>query len=364
MKVIVFPQLYGVHGIARYLQSFLKNSTSDEILVLAGDQDLFDLKVPANVTMVNLPMPSGRFGLVRWSLHARSFLKRLAKTKRISSINLHIPPLIPGLLLPRVAPIVVTAHTTYLGMAGKFYSETQYKSQWSSLSVFVKMLFERVIFAKSSSIITLTEQGRQELARYGYSKPVHIYPNGVALSEFTPANVEKDIDVLFVGRVERRKGSRSMVDVCKALILARPGIKIGIVGYGDDFDYVSSELGPLSNNVLLAGKQPFEKVLNYYRRSKIYASTSHYEGLPGTCLEAMAVGVPAIVWKYLFYEKLVEPEKNGLVVEVNQIDKFRDAVLSLLEDRERLSAFGERAREHIAEKYNWAALAPEIETVL
>ena len=87
---------------------------------------------------------------------------------------------------------------------------------------------EHRIFSLTSKVITLTEQGSQEVLAYGFNGPVTVIPNGADLKLFTPNDdVEKDIDVLFCGRIEMRKGSRGMVELCRQLI----GKKVGYSHY-------------------------------------------------------------------------------------------------------------------------------------
>ena len=187
---------------------------------------------------------------------------------------------------------MLTAHTTYLGMSGRFYETKHFVSQWSGLSLIIKSWMEHRIFSLTSKVITLTEQGRQEVLAYGFKGPVTVIPNGADVKLFTSNDaVEKDIDVLFCGRIETRKGSRPMVELCSHLIAKKPDIRIAIVGYGDDEAWVKAALAPYGHNVLMTGKVPFSEMLGYYNRSRVYASTSYYEGLPGTCLEAMAMQV-------------------------------------------------------------------------
>jgi glycosyltransferase involved in cell wall biosynthesis len=366
MIAIVFPQFYGVHGIARYIDSYLANlpDVSNRVLLITGD-DEFSPRSYRGVEIINLPMKPGRFSLLQWSWAARKLLISLYKEKRISCVNFHFPPLIPGLFLPSDVPMVLTAHTTYLGMSGRFYPEKYFNSPWGRVSLFIKQWMERVAFRHARAVITLTEQGRQEVAKYNYAGPVHIIPNGVDLSRFTPALMPvRDIDVLFVGRIEIRKGSRPLVDVCRSLIKRNPKVKIAIVGYGDDDVYVNDQLSSLGENILLAGKVSFELVSGYYNRSKVYASTSYYEGLPGTCLEAMAMGLPVVVWDLLFYRGLVDNGRNGVVVSVNDVERMAGAILDVCSDPVNASMLGAAGRAHLAENYDWRNLSRSVTEVI
>jgi len=359
MIAIVYPQFYGVGGIARYLDSFLKNLPDDHpaIYVITGDENKSERHYPG-VTLIHIPFSSSRFNLIIWTLKAQRELKTLYRQGKISRYNLHIPPLITGLLLTTNIPMILTAHTTYLGMSGQFYARPYFASQWTSLEIAIKRWIEQRIFRKASCIITLTTQGQQELLAYHVRTPVRVIPNGVDMQEFQPTGVvNKPIDVLFCGRIEKRKGSRSMVEVCQQMVALRPDIRICIVGYGEDQPWVQQQLSPLSQNVSLPGKVRFADMQSYYAKCKIYVSTSYYEGLPGTCLEAMAMGLPAVVWDFMFYQGLVIPKKTGVLVEANNVTQMAASALQTLEDLEQSRLLPSQIRAHVQQDFNWKNLA-------
>ncbi len=139
-----------------------------------------------------------------------------------------------------------------------------------------------------------------------------------------------------------------------------PNIRIAIVGYGDDDAWVKSELSGLSNNVYLAGKVPFNEMVSYYNRSHVYASTSYYEGLPGTCLEAMAMQLPVVVWDFLFYQDLVRDGENGLVVSPNDFEGMSNRVLELLSNSKQSIAMGLNGRKILENNYSWQKLSIDV----
>jgi glycosyltransferase involved in cell wall biosynthesis len=362
MIAILYPQFYGVGGIARYLDSFLENLPEDSppIILITGDEYRQERSY-RNVEILHIPFSSSRFNLLTWSLHARSLLRDLHRQGRIRWINFHWPPLIPGLLLPREIPLLLTSHTTYRGMSGRFYATQLYQSQWGKASLLVKNWMERLTFAKAARVITLSEQGRQEVLSYGFKGLVTAIPNGADVRKFTPdSRVDKDIDVLFSGRIELRKGSRAMVHLCKILVAAKPDVRICIVGYGDDDAYVHEQLDPLPANVCLTGKVGFDKMIHYYNRSHVYASTSYYEGLPGTCLEAMAMKLPVVVWNFLFYTGLVTDGMTGFVAPPNDYNAMAQSVLNLLANPQIATEMGRRGRETLVRAFDWKQLAGEI----
>jgi len=360
--VILYPQFHAVGGIARYLDAFLANLPADapEVVLVTGD-DVGSTKTYRGVRFVHIPVLRSRLGLLLWSWRARRLVAALDRRQGVAALHLHIPPLIPGLFAGMDIPLVLTAHTTYLGMSGRFDGNRNFQSPWNALSLWLKIRIEHLIFARADTVITLTEQGRRELTLYGRTEGVVVIPNGVHLAEFTPdAAVEKNIDVIFSGRIERRKGSRPLVDVCRRLVADHPLIRIAVVGYGDDEAHVWRELADLSDNVLLTGKVSFGEMVSYYQRSAVYASTSYYEGLPGTCLEAMAMGLPVVAWDLLFYRALVIKGVTGLVEEVNDIAAMTRAIARLLEDKALARTMGQAGRAIVHDRYDWRRLAAQV----
>jgi glycosyltransferase involved in cell wall biosynthesis len=366
MIAIVYPQFYGVGGIARYLDSFLSNLPPDSppVFLITGDENM-QPRHYRGVQILHVPFTSSRLSLFKWGLAVRKLLLDMHRSGTIQVVNFHFPPLIPGLFLPRHIPMVLTAHTTYLGMSGRFTPERHFNSPWGPVSVAIKQWMERRVFAHAGEVIALTEQGHQEVLAYGYSRPVHVIPNGVDLREFqVGAPVVKDIDVLMVGRIEVRKGSRALPALCQAMLKRKPDLKITIVGYGDDEAWVREALASLAPQVHIAGKVPLADVGSYYRRAKVYTATSYYEGLPGTCLEAMAMELPAVVWDLLFYRGLVEPGHTGERVAVNQVDQMAEQVLALVQDPKKCAHMGQAARSHLRKGYDWTQLAGQITRTL
>jgi glycosyltransferase involved in cell wall biosynthesis len=360
---IVYPQFYGIGGIARYLDSFLANLPADlstPLVLITNDEHRVSRSYP-NLEIIHVPSTAGRLDTIQWSRQASALLEDLYRKGRIRWMNLHIPPLIPGLFLPRGIPLMLTAHTTYLGMSGKFYDAHYYDAQWSKASVFTKMWMERRIFARTQKVITLTEQGRQEVLGYGFKGPIAVIPNGADVDKFSPdEQVPKDIDVLFSGRIETRKGSAAIPELCRHLIRARPNIRICIVGYGEDETNLRSALQNASANVHFTGKVPFGEMMSYYNRSRVYASTSYYEGLPGTCLEAMAMGLPPVVWDFLFYKQLVVEGQTGHLAPPQDFATMTSQIVGLLDRPAQAAEMGRRARDLLVSRYDWRRLAREI----
>lgn len=363
MFAIVYPECFAIQGIARYLDSFLTNlpPNSPPLLLITGDEHPMTHPY-AGVEIMRIPFSRNRLSQLLWGLRVRRRLLELYRRGAIQSVNLHIPPLLSGICMPVEIPTIVTVHTTCLGLSGRFYTQRHYQSDWSKPALLLRTLMERAVVGKAKRAIALTEQGREELVRSGYTGPITVVPNGVDTRSFTPcASLLKDCDVLFCGRFERRKGSRALVSLCERLIAIRSSLRICIVGGGGS-EYVRARTALASHgqNIRFTGDVPLAQMPHFYDRSRVYVSTSFYEGLPGTCLEAMAMSLPVVAWNLGFYRGLVSDGITGYLVSVNDLDAMCLRVLHLLDNAETSASLGRNGRAVVSARYEWRRISSQV----
>ena len=389
MIVIVCPQLWGVHGIARYVQSLLQAwpGTGPAVRVLCerpAQPPWLDGVWPEAIEWVSAPLSAHRGGLLRWSWWARNQIRRWQREQPLQAVMLHTPPLIPAwsLLcapghLADDVPTVLTVHTTDTGMCGQALGPDTaplFARPYGVLSLALRQVMERRIFAAATRVIALTPLGAAEVARYGRTEGVQVIPNGAQLAQFHPLDLAQalssqhrrsgssqgPIDVLMAGRLEPRKGSHALVPACQALVAQRPSLRMSVAGTGEELPRLRTQLAALSPWIEVLGSVPMEQMPALYRRARVALSTSYYEGLPGTCLEAMASGVPPVVWDLPFYDGLVDHERTGLRVPVNDFAALAQAVIRLLDDRALAHRLGHAAAERVRTRHDWHRLAPQI----
>ena len=399
MIVIVYPQYHGVGGIARYLESLLAHlpEGSPPIALITGrapaasgagaerheraERDERTERAEAirstpgpkprrDVEVIELPLGTFPGALWAWTWRARRTLRQLRLRGPISAVNLHLPPLVSVLTVAGGslggAALVVTSHSNFAGLSGRLDAasgERRFPSAWGPLSLALRLRVERWIFSRADTVICLTSQARQELASYGRRDRIVVIPNGVDTERFSPrapTAPAPDLDVLFAGRLEPLKGTRALPAVCARLVGADPGVRIGIAGGGEDEAWLRQVLAPLAPQVQWLGRVPMSDMTALYRRARVYASTSYYEGLPGTCLEAMACALPVVVWDRGFYRGLVVDEQTGRLAPVDDAEAMAARIRALLQDPARAASLGRRARQWVQHRYHWERLAREV----
>jgi glycosyltransferase involved in cell wall biosynthesis len=84
----------------------------------------------------------------------------------------------------------------------------------------------------------------------------------------------------------------------------------------------------------------------------VHCPTTFIEGLARTCLEAMAMGIPAVVSENGGMPDAVVNGVTGFVVSPGDIEDMAESVLALLENESRCRELGQRARVRVEQFFD------------
>ena len=108
----------------------------------------------------------------------------------------------------------------------------------------------------------------------------------------------------------------------------------------------------LENKVQLLGRLPKSEMDSFWKKQDVFVNISEYEGTSLSMLEAMAFGCVPVVTDVSGAKEFIVDGKNGYICSVGAIDTIAEQIKVLAYDRGKLSVFGERCSEIIAEKCN------------
>jgi glycosyltransferase involved in cell wall biosynthesis len=197
--------------------------------------------------------------------------------------------------------------------------------------------------------------------------------NGVDGNLFSPQAETSDPPILYVGRVEERKGVHVLLDAFEQVISTqRPRSRLRIVGPHSYWNAAPSpyyqklaercaanpriELrGPTYNDHELAA---------LYRDAAVSVVPSVFpEALGLTSLEAQASGVPVVVSNAGGLPETVAAGKSGLVFDNANSAQLAEAVLSIVGNDERRRTMGAAARDWAMRTFSWDVIAAQLEQV-
>lgn len=195
-----------------------------------------------------------------------------------------------------------------------------------------------------------------------------LIPNGINLKEFNPNNpvIEKykdgKINLLFVGRIEERKGLIYLLRAFKIIREKHENVRLIVVGDGplkkECRDYV---LENKLEDVVFEGQKVGKETASYFNTCDIYISPAPFgESFGIVLLEAMASQKPAVGFANKgYYELLKGIEGEKLLVPPRDIDALAQKIESLIIDEDLRRKMGEWGLKH-AEKYSWEKVADQI----
>lgn len=202
-------------------------------------------------------------------------------------------------------------------------------------------LYQRLAFsviARHADLFLITnEVDRGHFSRRGI-EAARVWPvyGGVDFDEIaaTPAQSPR-WDGCFVGRISPQKGVLDLVDIWGRVRARRPGARLALIGSGHprferELRRAVTARG-LDDAVDLLGFMDGPAKHRVYKSSRVFLHTSVYDNYGMAACEAMAAGVPAVL--YDLPPLRVAYPQGCVRVPRNDPQAFADAVVRLLDDQ-------------------------------
>ena len=195
-----------------------------------------------------------------------------------------------------------------------------------------------------------------------------IIPNGIDFEHFNnrssklPQFDDGKMNLLFVGRLEKRKGLPNLLNAYAVLKWRYPDLRLIIVGPGTlNFDCHSIISARNLQDITFVGGVSYKELPKYYQTADIFCAPSlGGESFGIVLLEAMAAGTPIIASNIDGYKDVLTDQKEGLLVEPGEPEAFADGISKLIDDANLRSKMRIRGPK-TAIKYRWEVIADQIE---
>jgi glycosyltransferase involved in cell wall biosynthesis len=184
----------------------------------------------------------------------------------------------------------------------------------------------RLAMKRAAFVVTKSEHLRQKAIRMGVdAHKVRTVRNGCDPSVFhladrSAARAQLAVDnkvelVLFVGRLDTKKGIGELLVAFASLASRRPNLRLAYVGDGPGGEQLRSKARHLAleDRVILMGACPSQKVAQWLAAANVLALPSYNEGYPNVVIEALSCGRPVIATNVGGILELVN-EKSGILI--------------------------------------------------
>jgi glycosyltransferase involved in cell wall biosynthesis len=191
---------------------------------------------------------------------------------------------------------------------------------------------------------------------------VIIAPLGMPeISAPTIRTEHEKLTVLFVGRLEPRKGIDVLLEAIPLVLEQNPSVYFRIVGddalsipggstYRRQFE-AGDVFSRWHDHIRFDGKVDEETLLRAYEECDIFTSPSRYESFGLIFLEAMRAGKPVIGCLAGGMPEIIEQNQNGLLVAPGDVKALSDAILKLADSPELRKEWGKRSLKIFLDKF-------------
>lgn len=222
-------------------------------------------------------------------------------------------------------------------------------------------LAARILCASSFTRHTLVEHGVAASA-------IHVVPYGVDTARFAPAHEgslagasERPLRLLFVGRINQRKGIKYLLQALD--LLKTRTVELHICGrVVDDLDLFR----PYADRVTIRPSVSAPELAAAYQAADLFVFPSVAEGFGQVLLEALASGLPVLSTTHTAAPDLITDGVEGFIVEPRRPDLLAQKIDWALTHRQELHRMRSAARL-AATRFTWerfrAGVAESVQTI-
>jgi phosphatidylinositol alpha-1,6-mannosyltransferase len=190
-----------------------------------------------------------------------------------------------------------------------------------------------------------------------------------AYAESAPQEAPPHPIVLIVARMhrsERYKGHDQLLECWPAVVAARPGARLVMVGEGDDAPRLREKATTLGigSSVVFPGFVSDVALGGWYRQASVFAMPSRGEGFGLVYLEAMAHGLPCVGSDEDAAREIIVDGETGYLVKQSDQAALRDRLIGLLTDATLRRTLGLGGRARLAREFSYDRFSSRLGTAL
>lgn len=208
-------------------------------------------------------------------------------------------------------------------------------------------------FSMADKVIVLSEEWKEFFGKYVCDpKKIIVLHNSIILPEYQKTDYS-DHNVLFFGRLGRRKGSYDLLKAVPQVLKKVPDAMFFLGGDGDiEETQKIIDQNHLNDHVKLLGWVCGEEKQKYLKDSSIFILPSYHEGMPMAVLEAMGYGLATISTNVGGIPQIIENGIDGIRIDAGDVNAIIDNLIDLLNNPSKKKKIGEAGKIKIQNNFN------------
>ena len=302
------------------------------------------IAIPANESVARITL----------SFHLANRVAAIIEEEAFDVLHFHEP------LMPALPMTMLKMSTT--ANVGTFHAFAR-----SNVGYYYGRPLLQPYLAHLHSAIAVSEPARAFVNRYFPGYQMRVIPNGIDLDVYKPGVPpirhlrDEKINILFVGRLEKRKGLGDLLRAYRFIQTRVPHTRLIIVGdgplRGTIESYIARHRLP---NVIMAGYVPDSVKPRYFGSADIFcAPATGAESFGIVLLEALASGLPVVATEVPGYMSVLESGRDSITVQPRNWRELGASLVILARDADLRMRMGDYAHEK-AQRYSWESVTADI----
>lgn len=254
--------------------------------------------------------------------------------------------------IQEIKPDIVHCHSSKAGAIGRitskmskvkkvYYTPHAYSFQIPMISLPKKITYqilEKILVRFSTKNIHVSfgeEQSAIDSRILKKEKSVVIFNGTEIIKRKNDVCLDKNLLVVgTVARMDYQKDPWTFVKIAEKTIKKRNNVKFVYVGDGPDFNNIHNYIkeNNLQERIILKGFQ--QNPTDFMKNFDVFLSTSLYEGLPYSIIEALSCRLPVIATNVTGNNELVTDNYNGYLFKTKDVSDGTEKVEKLLNETE------------------------------
>lgn len=177
---------------------------------------------------------------------------------------------------------------------------------------------------------------------------IRVIRNPMTICECSSLKDTDKIKLLFVGRLETRKGLKLIKDSYNDILDISEKVEIHFIG-----EYNNDIKGDFNNKrIFLHGELNHNDLQKHYCSSDIFLFPSIFDNSPNALLEAMSAPLPVVASNAPGVNEIIKDKENGLLFEINNKDSFIEKIKTLIDNKELRVTIATNALKDIKDRFS------------
>ncbi|MDH5367327.1 MAG: glycosyltransferase [Cyclobacteriaceae bacterium] len=241
-------------------------------------------------------------------------------------------------------------------------------------NIIKKSMLNKFIFNYLLTDIIANSQETKKTITINYPEienKVCVIYNGFPIEDFMqrkshPLYTKKNNELVIgnAGRLTEQKGQIYLLQIAKLLKEKGVNVKVLIAGIGELEDSLKEQAIKMNVDDVVDFIGFVDDIKSFMQSIDIFVFPSMWEGFGYVLTEAMACKKPIIGFNVTSNPELVEDDKNGYLVPVNDINMFTDKIIELNNNKTKLKEMGNYGYQKLLNSFTLEKSVQVIETLI